>query len=345
MIVLFFFCQCGEELTSGTSSETKNTLSLAKINMNTTDRGENFWGMAFNYPLLVRLDTNYDFSRCGGSGKNIEFFKNDTVTPLPFEIELWDSAASRAAIWVKLDTLKGQDSVQHIFMRCYDSEFSTSLYTKENVFSPTNGFSYVLHMDQDTVLNQPEIIRQGNMGELVSSLVGEGVAFDGEDDFLSVPDIFLQKNDPVTVSGWFQVSDVEGSYTLASLYNPELSTSLLTIMVNGNVLEIIFLGNTTLASFTGISPNTWHYLSFVLTGNGNISLYIDGDLVITTAIVQQVPGFGYILLGHSNNGKDLMKGIVDELRVSSVSRSAEWIKLNYRNQMKDSHLVTLYAGE
>jgi hypothetical protein len=50
------------------------------------------------------------FSQAQFGGSDIRFTKADN-TFLPYEIERWDSAHSQAEIWVKVDTVFGNDSV------------------------------------------------------------------------------------------------------------------------------------------------------------------------------------------------------------------------------------------
>ena len=64
----------------------------------------------------MRLDkTNFDFSAVNKAGSPLGFNKPDG-SPLPFEIERWDSGGGQAEIWVLVDTVFGSDSAQFITM-------------------------------------------------------------------------------------------------------------------------------------------------------------------------------------------------------------------------------------
>ena len=83
-----------------------------RLYINTTASGAN----VYSFPLLVRLDrSNFDFSQARDSGQDIRFTKSDN-TPVSYEIEQWDRTNNRAAIWVKLDTIHGNNDQQYITM-------------------------------------------------------------------------------------------------------------------------------------------------------------------------------------------------------------------------------------
>lgn len=58
-----------------------------------------------NFPLLIKLDgSNFQFSQVQADAHDIRFAKSDG-TKLPFEVELWDSIAKEAYIWVRIPNL------------------------------------------------------------------------------------------------------------------------------------------------------------------------------------------------------------------------------------------------
>jgi len=68
------------------------------------------------FPLLVSLgQAEADVFTQSPTHADLRFAKPDG-TPLPFQVESWDATARKAAIWVKLDTLKGGKTDQRIRM-------------------------------------------------------------------------------------------------------------------------------------------------------------------------------------------------------------------------------------
>ncbi len=71
-------------------------------------------GNVLDFPLLVRLDKSFfPFDSVPDRGRGIWFAKADG-TRRPFDIELWDSAAGTAALWVLVDTVFAGNSSQNL---------------------------------------------------------------------------------------------------------------------------------------------------------------------------------------------------------------------------------------
>jgi hypothetical protein len=87
-----------------------------KMCLNTSSTGAGVAVDVYNFPLLVRLHSgNFDFSDARADGGGLLFTGHDGAV-LSFGIERWDPAGNRAEIWVKVDTIRGDDSVQTITM-------------------------------------------------------------------------------------------------------------------------------------------------------------------------------------------------------------------------------------
>jgi hypothetical protein len=73
--------------------------------------------MLLSFPLLVKLTAaDIDFSQAKKKGEDIRIAKSDN-SPLPYEIEYWDSGFAQASIWIKADTLYGNSAAQYFIMR------------------------------------------------------------------------------------------------------------------------------------------------------------------------------------------------------------------------------------
>ena len=116
-----------------------------RININTTASGADVSGEVHQFPLLVRLHSPEFFESSLPGGADLRFTKSDSTTPLPFEIESWDSSQNEALVWVTLDTIYGNNNVQYILMYTgNDSERNIPL--NSNVFDTASGFVGAYHM-------------------------------------------------------------------------------------------------------------------------------------------------------------------------------------------------------
>lgn len=98
-------------------------------------------------------------------------------------------------------------------------------------------------------------------------------------------------------------------------------------------------------SLTGSSVSTgqWHYIVAVQSGGTGEQLYVDGQLAAQSNTVQNANGNGTCEIGN-NSVSETFPGLIDELRISSVARSADWIGTEYNNQSSPSSFYSL-GGE
>jgi biopolymer transport protein ExbB len=114
----------------------------------------------------------------------------------------------------------------------------------------------------------------------------------------------------------------------------------LQLLLAGGKLAIK-MGSATLSG-GDIAPATWSQIAVTLSA-GKVTIYVNGTQVgegaasATTAAID-----GEIRVGEG------YQGLIDELEIASVARSADWIKLGYAAQSADAKLIatkTEAAGE
>src|SRR5690606_7967921 len=85
------------------------------ITLNTSATGAAVSDTIVNFPVLIRLgEAEASIIAAADNGNSIRFSKTDNVTQLPYEIESWSPTS--AAIWVKVDTILGNNATQKIRM-------------------------------------------------------------------------------------------------------------------------------------------------------------------------------------------------------------------------------------
>jgi biopolymer transport protein ExbB len=82
--------------------------------------------------------------------------------------------------------------------------------------------------------------------------------------------------------------------------------------------------------------NQWHHVALTV-GSGKLTLYEDGLPTASAPLTLAELG-GTLRIG-SADGKGYLSGDVDEVEVSKVVRSADWIKASARGQGMDANLV------
>jgi hypothetical protein len=292
-------------------------------------------------------------------------FTSKTGISLPFEIERWDPANSHGEIWVTVDTILGNNSSQSIMMY-WGNPAASPLSKNSDVFDTIDGFQGVWHLGDGTEDSIGDATNNRYSGvspdtanpSIVNGIIGNCREFDGTADCITIPNTAESKlNFPE--DGYFTLSAWAYADTFDNVYR--------TIATKG--YEQYFLQ---LSYFPGDKP-LWQFSVFREDDNWNMShiagtekkwmlltgvrqgtsqyLYCNGELVANTSSVYDqkatqnttndfsIGRFLQEATFPTNFGYCYFKGMIDEVRVCSVTRSPDWIKLCYMNQRSDDKLV------
>ena len=86
------------------------------IYLNTTSSGANVATNQMGFPALVRLTSaTFNFLQAQDSGQDIRFSKSNG-THLAYQVERWDRSNQLAEIWVRADTVYGNNGSQYFTM-------------------------------------------------------------------------------------------------------------------------------------------------------------------------------------------------------------------------------------
>lgn len=338
--------------------------------LNTSTSGANITGTVENFPVLVRLNSsNFIFSQAQSNGADI-MFTNSANVFIPCEIEHWDFENSLAEIWVKVDTINGNDSTQSLRMYWGNDNASGKL-NNTSVFDTSAGFQGNWHLGEtdSVVLDATANAYHGNAHNTsaVTGIIGKAHRFNGTSSIIRMNGTGGQSKLSFPMDGYYTLS--------AWVYHEKLADSMTYLIAGKGELHYFIksfdLGLSTsqkahqwefsefhennvwqASSFVPATTGSWVYLTGVREGN-NEYLYVNGNLVMD----------GYKILGTQqgtlprdttddftiggflrpvtnwNQGFAYFNGIIDEVNVSSKSRNADWIKLCYMNQKTEDVLV------
>jgi len=340
-----------------------------EIILNTSASGADIRSTVYQFPVLVRLNNdNFDFSQAKNEGEDIRFTCSDGK-PLFHEIELWDKTRARADIWVLVDSILGDNSTQSIILY-WGNPDAVSLPNDKTVFDTTAGFQGVWHLDDisdsGTFFDATTNKYHGVSPDTAQPLATEGVigycrAFDGVDDFISMPNTsdsklnFPEKGN-YTVSAWVRLDTLDEEphlivakgftqYFLRFTYFPSDSPSW----------EFSEFSDTRTwqACTSSASSGQWTLVTGVREGNRQL-LYCNGVLADSTPNSYPNDSFTRDLSNDLSVGKFLtavevhgvvskshcfFKGSIDEIRIENCGRDSDWIKLCFMNQNPENTLV------
>ena len=324
-----------------------------KLVLNTSISGANVQGDVYGFPVLIRLNTrNFNFSQAENDGKDIRFVTT-LGRLLAYEIERWDSENKRAEIWVKVDTIFGNNSSQAITMY-WGNPDAIDKSNSNMVFDTAAGFQGVWHMSQagnTTAFDATANHFDGtpcNMNEnsSVDGMAGLAQRFDGDSSYFTLSGtadskLNFPQNGTYALSAWVytEVIDSTGHYIISKgdrSYNLNLSGfDLWEIydIVDGSGLQSIY---------TEPALKEWKYLTGVRNGE-EMRLYVDGvcmdsNLVIKIGVVRN-DAYDVQIGKRAESDYGYWNGMLDEVCIMSIAPGPDWIKLCYMNQRKDDKLV------
>ena len=148
---------------------------------------------------------------------------------------------------------------------------------------------------------------------------------DGNDDYLAIPSRVLGlPQGPFTIEAWVRPGTVEGNQGL--LCKTE-SSDYGVFTDGGKPTFLVHLGGgyvSAEAEGPMLQEGVWHHIAGVYDG-GAVRLYVDGSLVAATPATgeRKTNDLPFVIGGDVNSeglGARLMKGMLDEVRVSSIAR-------------------------
>jgi hypothetical protein len=337
-----------------------------RLFLNTTASGANVSNDVYGFPLLVRLNSlNFDFAQAHDSGQDTRFSKKDG-SALPYEIERWDPANSQAEIWVKIDTVYGNDSSHYFIM--YWGASAGPASNSAAVFDTANGFQGVWHLCQsakDATINHYDGTLSDTAPVPAPGMIGMAYAFDGISNSIAMNGT-ANSTMNFPQDGHYSLSAWVSADTLGSSGMPGTSDkSDMTIVSKDNCQYALKTRAANWAffeyedktgwqsSFAPAIEKAWKYVVGVRDGNRQY-LYVDG-ICITDSVnmlsvftdprstaadvaIGKMPGKVYPSILTEGSGY-YFNGKIDEVRISSLPLTANWIKLCFMNQKSSDALI------
>jgi uncharacterized repeat protein (TIGR01451 family) len=346
---------------------TKQTLNnwekRLKLTFNNSAQSENL----LNFPVLVVLNSSrINYADTQNQGQDIRFVDADG-TPLAYEIEEWDEGGD-SYVWVKVPRIDGDSNTDYIWLY-YDNPLTPDGQRPDEVWQAN--YVGVWHLSQDPGGSAPQILdssavanhgssRGGlNSADLVAGRVDGGLDFDAAaDDFVELPHAadYLLNNG--TVEFWFRAPDVSTLQGLWSKDSAGLDTGgHLTIYLENGAVNVRLQHASSGDHFVAmgsVSANTWHYTVFTFGSSGMklqlnaglpaINPFYTGGLGTTSG---GAGNFEPVAFGaNTGNSDDLavtpttdhLDGRLDEIRLSNIARSADWIAAQNRS-MRDNFIT------
>ena len=314
----------------------KNSGSLYIL---TTPEGANLPATAAeeNFPLLVRLNKDWlDFGQAKPNGDDIRFSSADG-NPLVYQIEEWDAAKGTASIWVRIPVVKGNARQEiKVYWGKPDAAGESS---GPSVFNSTNGYCCVMHMNGDVVDSTGSIAPVNNGATQTTAVIGS-TAWNLGSGSINAANItnFPAGNNPSSTSEiWLRVRRIT-SWSMPLAWGNKNAYGW-----NTWKMQIGFWGSPTVlpspvtcrgpgavSGATALEAQQWYHVVYTAS-NGTGKIYVNGTLDATASggsmSITNPQALCLAVLWGGGGAAD-----VDEARISSVVRSADWVRMEYENQ-------------
>jgi hypothetical protein len=346
--------------------EMKNPLTLASWGYRkaiTIDHNQ-VAGDLVNFPVLVNLPLDYDLaSHAQMDADDILFTASDiawtqgTVNDrLAHEIERFDSTTGRLQAWVKIPVLSAStDTVIYMY---YGNSDASNQQNRTSVWDAHA--MMVQHMGGDPGGEGPQLIdstSHGNNGtaagamtsnNAVSGKWGNAIYFDGTDDLFSVPSSpSLSVRNEITMEAWMKSND---AWNGRSVFGKNYAYALYCHypnMLKGYTYASTWYSSTSLQGLYN-TRNWYHFVMSYRPTDGLIKVYLNGQEVAyssQSAVSSLIAANGNPLYIGQAISSNTFYGTLEEVRLSDVARSPEWIETEYNNSINFEEFYDLGGEE
>lgn len=311
---------------------------VAELTILTTPEGADLPAAAVitDFPLLVRLfGDSFDFSQAGPEGGDLRF-SDARGTLLAHQIDSWDPPQGTAGIWVRVPRIDG-NARQTIRMHWGNAD-APGNSDAAAVFDASNGYLGVWHMNGPVVDATATLDSEDTGTAPAAGIIGEARHFPGGkgifcgeniDDYPAANDShsteawFRAGRPNVTLVGWGNEGGGRGSKVRMQLRSPPH------LHIDSDFSDVKGTGR--------VAMGEWiHVMHTHRPGQSRI--YINGRLDAEAEPVLDIKRPARLWIGGWYHHYDFV-GELDEVRVSSVARTPEWVRLQYENQKPLQTLV------
>ena len=288
------------------------------------------------FPLLVRLSGDwFDFKQARAGGEDVRFSTSEGKA-LAYEIEEWDAAHGLASVWVRVPRIEG--NARQTIRVHWGKADAVSESNGKAVFNESNGYLSVWHLGE-VVRDEVGTLESKDVGTTATAgIVGKARHFAGKQGVFGGEKIagypvgesahtteawFRAEQVNATIIGWGNEGGGRGSKVRMQFRSPPH------VHVDSDFSDVDAKSRLPLGEWIHVA----HTYS---SGDGKI--YINGNLDGAEKPKLDIKTPARLWLGGWYNNYDFV-GDLDEVRVSKVARSAEWVRLEFENQKPQQTLV------
>ena len=335
--------------------------------LNTTSAG--ITNNQTNFPALVYIQDNNliasntcnnkvqyplgNYNGAPGSNYDFAFLDPTSATELNYQVESYNPTTGTLLVWVKIPTLyaKTNNTLSFYFgslTPAHNATFYSNTWPSD--------YLAVYHFNEDPSVTTTVLDATNNHVDGVSTnvssttdkihaaagLTGGGYSFNGTSKIITTQTANITGN-AFTLSAWVSVTTPGGDNKVVSNeidFGPGYK-----LAVKANVIETETRSTNTMGTLGnlgdgGTVTTGWHYIQGTFTGT-SFKNYLDSVAATTTLTkiaASMTPLAGSVVsIGVDNRSgatpdENYYQGLMDEVRISNVIKSSDWIRAEYTNQ-------------
>ena len=328
------------------------------LTLNTTSLG--ITSNLTNFPALLSIqDNNLIISgTCAdkvyypnGPNYDFAFYDQTTGAECYYQVESYNQTTGTLLVWVQIPTLTYATNKTITF---YYGSTSPSTTHNTAFYQNTWASDYkaVYHFNESTYTGSTtDGTANGHTGtangmsatNLISGKIGNAYSFNGSSTSISNSGVNITGS--FTISAWVKLSalnlDQKVMTNQAAAGSSTGGYKLGVYSTNLPETESPTIDRGSTPAPTAFATGAWHYIQGVYNGS-SVSTYVDGsqyEITSTTTGPTSTNPF-YIGVGEGGN-QYYFNGSIDEVRVSNVAKTSNWIKAEYIDQNSPTSFTTV----
>ncbi len=310
-----------------------------------------------SFPVLVS-HTSADFPGHAQEDGDDFVFTDESATPLDHEIELYDYPTGELSAWVNVPALSSSvNTTLYVYYgnpSCGNQENVTGVWDADYIM--------VHHLTEDGTATRLDSTSYANDAAAagapasVTAVIGTGNEFFGTDDFLSVAYDASLALSHWTITAWVKPDNAASSQGIVTRGVHSFDHRNYALFIGeAGTFGAVYEDENGVDSATvytpAISAGEWYCVTTThqdLPETRRSRIYLDGvieDENLET-ISPRTTQTSNLAIGNYNAGGWLkFDGILDEIRMSRIERSAEWISTSYNTMDDPNAFMTIGAEE
>jgi len=295
-----------------------------------------------NFPVMVKLTPdNFTYAYCQADGDDIRFIDADDSTELDYHFEQWTYNGT-SWIWVEVPQIDGSSSTDYMWLY-YGNSGAGNGQDEEGTYN--GNYVGVWHLHDD-FLDSTDFNNDGtNQGSInITAKIADGQDFDGSNDYVEINSVTGNiSTTNGTIEAWVKMSSgmVTDGIRRGIVEIGHNTSTQDKIAVTKNTEDRVRVeyresGTGYWAANCNLDVRTYAVSWKHVTGVWNathVLVYEDGALIGTANRSADINplNLNQAIIGADATGpvNEYFDGAIDEVRISDIARSYDWIKAQY----------------